>query len=153
MLEQLNQLQYLELLEIRETNEWEFRLLIAEAVVIDNAPAITEKEEPNEEIRELLKDTKSIRVTSSSRRYEIIFTDYISYSVTNESYSIPGENEEFIGKYARIYTKSAFLDYISKSTFATAEYPGPFKHYCFCCQDHIINIASLEEPRVRLLNA
>ena len=153
MFEQLNEHEYLELLEVGETDEWEFRLVIAEAGVIEDSKPLTTEEEPSDEIRELLNKSKPIEVTESSKRYEIIFEDYISYSVTNESYAIAGKNDKFEGKYARIYTQSAFLDYVASSTYATSSFPGPFKHYGFLCLDHIVDVASVDEPRVKLINA
>ena len=153
MFKQLNEHEYLELLEVGETDEWEFRIVIAEAGIIENPEPLTEKEEPNKEIRELLNASKPIEVTESSKRYEIIFDDYVSYSVTNESYAIAGKNDKFEGKSARIYTQSAFLDYVANSTYATNDFPGPFKHYGFLCLDHIVDVASVDEPRIKLLNA
>ena len=153
MFEKLDNHKYLDLLEISETDEWNFRLVIAEAGVIENSSIVTEKEEANEVVRNILNESKAIEVTETSKCYEIIFKDYISYTVTNESYAEVGKDDVFKGKLARIYTKSAFLDYISISTFATSEYPGPFKHYGFCCLNHIIDVASMNAPSVKLIKA
>ncbi|MEH7098233.1 hypothetical protein [Neobacillus vireti] len=76
------------------------------------------------------------------------FDNYISYSVTNESFTVWDEYEEFEGKAFRIYIKSCFLDYIQNSTIASEVYPGPFKHYGMVCIDHIINIVSISEPTI-----
>jgi len=153
MFEELNKHKYLDLLEIGETDEWEFRLVIAEAGTVENSPAVTPEEEPNDKIRKLLNESKPIEVTESSKLYEIVFGDYITYSVTNESYASVGEAEKYEGKLARIYSKSAFLDYVANSTFATSDYPGPFKHYGFCCLNHIIDVASVDPPKVKVINA
>jgi len=153
MFEELNSHKYLELLEIGETDEWAFRFHIAEAGTMDNSPPVTPEEEPNDKIRKLLNESKPIEVTKSSKLYEVAFNDYIIYSVTNESYANAGENAEYEGKLARIYSKSAFLDYVANSTFATSDYPGPFKHYGFCCLNHIIDIASIEPPTVKVIFA
>ena len=153
MFDQLNHHEYLQLLEIGETDDWKFRLVIAEAGVSESLGSPTVEEESNDAVSELLKDTKPIEVTDTSKRYEIIFNDYITYSVSNESYSTGGEDEVFEGKYARVYTKSVFLEYVANSTFATEDFPGPFKHYGFCCLDHIVDVASMEAPVVSILNA
>ena len=153
MFEELNKHKYLDLLEIGETDEWEFRLVIAEASTIENSPDVTPEEESNEKIRKLLYESKPIEVTESSKRYEIVFRDYITYSVTNESYASGSDSEKYEGKLARIYSKSAFLNYVANSTFATSDYPGPFKHYGFCCLNHIIDVASVEPPNVKAINA
>ncbi len=153
MFEELNKHKYLDILEIGETDEWNFRLVIAEAGTFENSPAVTPEEEPNDKIRKLLNEGKPIEVTESSKLYEIVFSDYITYSVTNESYANAGETEEYEGKLARIYSKSAFLDYVANNTFVTSDYPGPFKHYGFCCLNHIIDVASVEPPKVKVINA
>ena len=148
MFEDINQHRYLNLLEIGETEEWELRLVVAEAMVVEEASLVSVDAEPNEAIRELITSSRPIKVTDASAVYEIVFSDYILYSVINESYVSGCEGEEYEGRLARVYTKSAFLEYVQKSTFATEEYPGPFKHYGLCCSDHIVDIAAVEPPRV-----
>lgn len=77
---------------------------------------------------------------------QIHFENYISYSVTNESFTQWDEYEEFEGKAFRVYSKSHFLDFVQSHTFASKDYPGPFKHYGMICIDHIVNIASTSIP-------
>ena len=148
MLSLMNQHKYLEMIEIQETYKDRLRIVIAEAGIIENSAEVKESEESNASIREILKGSKPIEVTDQSARYEIIFDDYIAYAVTNESYAGNIE-EEYEGKLARIYSKSAFLNYVNQGTFATSEYPGPFKHYGFCCLNQIIDIASEEPPVIK----
>lgn len=77
---------------------------------------------------------------------QIDFEDYISYSVTNESFTIWDEYEEFDGNAFRVYSKSRFLDFVKIHTFASDDYPGPFKHYGMVCMDHIVDVASTSPP-------
>ena len=63
------------------------------------------------------------------------------------------EYEEADGRLARRYTRSRFLDYVAAATFATAEYPGRFTHWGVICGNHIIDVASLEEPAVREISS
>ncbi|MCK8104199.1 hypothetical protein [Pseudoalteromonas sp. 2CM36K] len=140
------------MIEIQETYKDSLRIVIAEAGVSDVAPKISSEEEPNEELRKILNESKPIEVTDSSAHYEIIFDDYIAYAVTNESYA-GGIEEKFEGRLARVYTKSAFLNYIEQGTFATEDYPGPFVHYGFCCLNQIIDVVSERPPTVNLINA
>jgi hypothetical protein len=140
------------MIEIHETYKDCLRIVIAEAGVSDAAPQLSLEEEPNEALRKILNESKPIEATDSSVRYEIVFDDYIAYTVTNESYA-GGIEEKFEGRLARVYSESAFLNYISQGTFATAEYPGPFIHYGFCCLNQIIDIVSERSPTVKLINA
>lgn len=148
----MNQHKYLDMIEIQETYKDSLRMVVAEAGVSDVAPTISSEEEPDEVLRELLNTSKPIEVTESSSRYEIVFEDYIAYAVTNESYA-GGIEENYEGRLARVYSKSAFLNYISQGTFATAEYPGPFIHYGICCLNQIIDVVSEKPPTVNLINA
>ena len=152
MFSAMNQHKYLDMIEIQETYKDCLRIVIAEAGIADASPEISSAEEPNEALRKILSESKPLEVTDSSARYEVVFDDYIAYAVTNESYA-GGIEEKFEGRLARIYSESAFLNYISQGTFATAEYPGPFVHYGFCCLNQIIDIVSERPPTVKLINA
>jgi hypothetical protein len=81
-------------------------------------------------------------------KYKIYFDTYIAYSVVNESYDNANENQRFEGDKIRIYSESSFLEYLKKDTIATKEYPGNFKHYAFISINHIINVVSIDEPRI-----
>lgn len=153
MFEQLNQHKDYELIEIGETDDWEFRILIAEAGMVENSAPVTSKEEPNEHLRGLMNKSTPVEVTDSSKEYEIIFPDYITYSVRNESYTAWNDQEEFEGNPVRVYTKSVFLEYVKNATFATSDYPGSFKHYGFCCLNHIVDIVSMDAPTIMVKNA
>jgi len=148
----MNQHKYLDMIEIQETYKDCLRIVIAEAGVPDIAQEISSEEESNEALRKLLNESKPIEVAESSTRYEIVFDDYIAYAVTNESYA-GGIEEKFEGRLARVYSESAFLNYIGQGTFATADYPGSFVHYGFCCLNQIIDIVSERPPTVKLINA
>jgi hypothetical protein len=94
-----------------------------------------------------------IRSVEGSRLFEIVWDFYVAYSVRNESYVTRDESEEFSGRLARIYSKSHFLDYISRATFARNEHPGPPRHIEFVSECHIIDVVSTEPPRVRQIRA
>lgn len=151
MLRQMNQHKYLDMIEIQETYKDSLRIVIAEAGVSDETPKISSEEKPNDALRKILTESKLIEVTDNSAQYEIIFDDYIAYAVTNESYA-GGIDEKFEGKLARIYSESAFLNYVGQGTFATEEYPGPFVHYGFCCLNQIVDIVSEQAPTVKRIN-
>ena len=90
-----------------------------------------------------------VKPTEESRTFEIVWGNYVSYSVTNESYSTRNEDEEFTGKFARLYAKSHFMEFISRATLATKEYPGPMHHIDLVCECHIINVVSTKFPQVK----
>ena len=91
-------------------------------------------------------------VEQSGKIFEIIWENYIAYCVRNESYCGNIKEEQIaVGKMFCIYSKSYFLDYISRATFATAEYPGPFQHYAVFCENHVIDVVSMQAPQTRRL--
>jgi len=106
--------------EIGEPRQNCLRLLIEEAFVL------------HEEVTVAFGGTQTtgahpVRSTAISRLFEVIWDNYLAYSVTNESYGTLNDSEEFSGRLSRFYSKSHFLDYISRATLADREYPGPLQ--------------------------
>ena len=83
--------------------------------------------------------------------YEVVFPAYVAYAVRNESYTVADPYEVFTGRLAVTYTRSRFLDFVGAGTIASPAYPGPFTHYGLLCLNHIVDVAALEPPVVRVL--
>ncbi len=79
--------------------------------------------------------------------FTILFKNYICFSVRDETYSIPEDDEDY-SRRLRTYQKSAFLDFISKGTWASADHPGPFVHYAMVCDNHVIDVACESVPLI-----
>ena|SRR2546428_10867976 len=139
--EEINRHRYLYLRSISEPEDNTLRLEIAEAVL--NGPA-----EDRELSGAIFTAVQPIETVPGCSFYTIVFRAYIAYAVTNESYAQNSPEDRYEGTLARVYTESAYLALLRKSTFATNEYPGPFKHYGFCCLNHIVDVASCEPPKV-----
>lgn len=107
------------------------------------------------EVRQWSIETDDVIYPIESTKAPIIqldFESYIGYSVINELFTSWDDYERFEGKKTfRIYSKSRFLDYISNATFAS-QYPGPYLHYGIVCLDHIVNVVTISEPKVREIN-
>jgi hypothetical protein len=91
----------------------------------------------------------AIEITDESRVFEIVWNSYVGYSVLNESYATPSDEESGEGNRFRIYSKSRFLQFMSDATFACDDYPGPMRHYCVGCEDQILHVLSVDPPIVR----
>jgi hypothetical protein len=141
LIQLINQHRYLYLIEICEPEDNVLKLMLAEAKVSGSREDIVIGGVE-------IKDTSPIVVAEDSSIYEIIFDQYIAYSVRNESYTQLDKEEEFEGRLACVYTKSRFLDYVRVSTFASDDHPGPFKHYGFNCLSHIVDIVSTSPPKI-----
>ena len=141
----LNSCKYLYLNEIGEPYENALRLVVAEAVAEGK---VNIKEHPTE-LANLLVQSKPIVHTSTCRTFEITWSNYIGYSVRNESFALPGEHE---GKGLLLveYTQSRYLEFIAASTFADADFPGPFTNWALYCLNHTIDVISTDAPVIRL---
>lgn len=139
--DKINRHKYLQLAEIGEPADNSLFLRFEEAIP-------SGIKEDIEILGMTVKDTQSIITSEDCAAYEVLFDDYITYCVTNESFTVGTDNEKFIGKLFRIYSESNFLEYISKTFFVTNEYPGPYKHYCFDCLNHVIDVVSVSEPKI-----
>jgi hypothetical protein len=128
--------------EITEPRENSLRLMIEEAFLLP------------EEVTVAVGGTEitgghPIRSVEGSRLFEIIWDFYVAYSVRNESYVARDESEVFSGRFARVYSRSHFLDYVSRATFACNEHLGPMQHVALVSENHIVDVVSTALPRVR----
>lgn len=92
-------------------------------------------------------------VPDFSRVYRVCFDSYIGYSVRCERYTARDGSERFeLGSCFRIFSKSKYLDYIAKSTFAL-RVGREIKHYGIYCELQIIDVASEDEPLISVITA
>ncbi|MEM4992604.1 hypothetical protein WKH56_08685 [Priestia sp. SB1] len=89
-------------------------------------------------------DSPSSKEKTITRK--ILFESYVAFEVIAEQFDRVDEKEIFSGKLIRIYKESNYLNYIRSMTYAEEIHPeSPLVHYQFVCEDHIINVISLEE--------
>lgn len=139
--DEINFCKYLYLKEISEPEDNSLRVVIEEAIAGDKSGVVSDAGLSGNEII----------VTDESRVFEIYFDSYIGYSVVDESLALPDDSEVFDGRIFCVYEKSNYLDYLKKASFASEDHPGPFVHYGFNCLNHIIDIASTDEPEIKKL--
>jgi hypothetical protein len=139
--DEINRCRYLYLGQISEPQDNSLRILIAEArgsgmpedVIIAGV---------------LVTGTQPIISDESCAAFELVWDTYVAYSVRNESFVSGNDYEQFEGRLFCVYSVSHYLDYIRKDTFADPAYPGPFQHYGINCLNHIIDIVSIQAPRI-----
>ena len=95
-----------------------------------------------------IRNVHPIGSDDSSRIFELIFADYIAYSVRNESFTEASDTEHWQGRLFRTYSVSNFLDFVRRSTLPIEHDPGALTHYGIICADHIIDIATRNSPTV-----
>ena len=138
-----------------EINELEYLYLISTVEPIDNQLLITIKaatvlaqEEDLFIAYKNLGTVKQVLLDGPGKEYEFHFNTYVTYSIVNESFSYFNDSEERIGRLFCIYSKSNYLDFVKSNTIAEFVLEAEIKHYAINCLNHIINIASIEEPIV-----
>ena len=143
---QINSHKYLYLDKLIEENELELVLWISEARVDDSQ---------KEDLKDILKFSSSremhpIVTDAICKRYTITFSNYLAFSVRNETFTSWDNEEVFIGGLFHKYSKSKFWDYVNVST--SVEYAkflmneDDYFHFGFVCLNNIIDIASPKEP-------
>lgn len=140
--------QYLFLEQLTSGLDMSLTVVINEGYVSDKC---INTEDPLPSLNKVLKDSREVIADNTTPLYQIHFNSYLTYSVIDESYDHGDKYNIIAGKeeFYCIFSRSHFLDFISKETFATHEFPGPFQHYCIACCDHVIHVASENAPRVK----
>jgi len=144
----LNQAKYLYLCNISEPEDNSLRLVLEEAMV-DRSDTGSARD-PASPLAEIRKDASPIKSVDACNTFELQWSRYVAYLVTEELVGSGGsdEDEVYTGNLLRVYTKSHFLDHLSRDTGGHIE---PILHYKLICQNHLIDVASYSPPEVWLL--
>jgi hypothetical protein len=146
----LNQAKYLYLRQISEPEENSLRLVVEEAIA-DRTETVSTPD-PTSPFAQILKGASPIKSVEGCRVFELRWSRYIAYLVTEEGVGSGGsdQDEVYSGNLLRVYTKSHFLDHLSRDTGGHFE---PILHYKLICENHLIDVASYSPPEVRLLES
>ncbi|WP_221227158.1 hypothetical protein, partial [Novosphingobium sediminicola] len=60
----------------------------------------------------------------------------------------PSNRQHLRGKMLERRSNSAFFRYVSATTFADDEYPGPLEHWSLTTLNHCVDVVSVGPPRV-----
>jgi hypothetical protein len=140
----LNACEYLFLAAIEELDNNCLRLVVREGRPVA-AP------EPLVVGDAVISGCRRIDVTDESATFELLWKRYVAYSVMNESFATVDEEEQYTGHRFRIYSKSHFIDYVSRASFACDQYPGPTQHVAVVCENHVIDVIAAITPVVQRL--
>jgi hypothetical protein len=116
-LDSLNSAKYLYLRELSEPRDNSLRLVVQEAVV-NPAGSIGSSYPELPELEEILGRSSPIESTDACRTFELTWKRYMAYLVTEEGVGSSGQDadEIYAGKLFRIYSKSHFLEHLSRDT-------------------------------------
>ena len=145
-LNSLDSVEYLYLRELTEPRDNSLRLIVQEAVV--NPSGFTR---PRPELPEFT-DLSPIESTAACRTFELTWKRYVAYLVTEECVGSCGryDDEVFTGKLLRVYTRSHFLDHVTRDTGGHTE---EVLHYKLTCLNHLIDIAAYSPPEIKQVGA
>jgi hypothetical protein len=145
---------YLYLGSLTEPTVNELKVVLLEGIAGPPIDANTLASESDPVIRSLLVGSRRVDHLPGCRRFQLVWKTYIGYSVVDESYSnsepatsiAVGDRHRFAE-----YSSSQYLDYLSRASFASQDYPGPYRHWALYCQHHTIDIASQDDPVIQEL--
>ncbi len=146
-LDSLGSVKYLYLQELSEPRDNALRLVVQEAVLNPtNSVGSTHSELP--ELNEILKGASPIESTPTCRTFELTWKHYVAYLVTEECVGSCGhyEDEMYSGNVFRVYTKSHFLEHLSRDTGGHTE---SILHFKLTCLNHLVDVAAYTAPEVR----
>ena len=112
-----------------------------------------DKTEKNSTLKELFQDATPV-YPDVDEVYEITFEDYIINQTRNESYATYDEYEIRKGNPLIIFEKSRLLDLLPQLTACTSctdgtFYPEKWTHYGIYCENHVIDVISCSQPKIR----
>ncbi len=96
-----------------------------------------------------INDVHPIEIDKTLPVIHIELDSYVAYTVFDESFHFVNQEDDFLGNSVRLFTKSTYLDFISKGTIALDIYSyKELFHYQIVCLDHIIDIVSFDKPTI-----
>jgi hypothetical protein len=146
----LNSVKYLFLRELSEPRDNSLRLIVEDAVDNRSTPPSTRSDIPR--LAEILKESWAIESIEGCKTFELSWARYAAYLVTEELLGSGGSygDEVYTGSLLRVYTKSHFLDYLSRDTSGHTE---PIQHYKLICLNHLIDVGSYALPNIRVVDS
>ena len=148
-LDSLNSVKYLYLRELSEPRDNSLRIVVEEAVL--GRDAWLGSAQPSlPELADIMKEGRLIESTEGCRTFELSWTHYVAYLVTEECVGSCGkyDDESYTGKLFRVYTESHFMNHLARDTGGHVE---PIQHYKLTCLNHLIDVAAYAPPQVRLI--
>ena len=104
----------------------------------------------NKDLDEILKKAYPVLI-DYNEIYEITFESYIMYQTRNESFAYPDENSKVLGEYFTIIKNSSYLKMVKNITFYNDIFDDKYIHYGIFSWNHVIDIISVEEPKIAKL--
>ncbi len=149
-IDQLNTVKYLYLRHLSEPRDNSLRLIVEEAIV-NSSQAVQPDLAALPELAPILISSSPIESIEGSRIFELYWKRYVAYLVTEEGVGSCGSDgdEVYSGRLLRHYSRSHFLDHLAHDT---GGHMRPLQHYKLICLNHLIDVASEDEPEIRIVS-
>jgi len=131
----------LELLEIGEPDTNSLRVVAIE--VMPNGPHQSIPDAPTV-------IATPVTATEASRTFEVLWDNYVSYLVENESYVVTMD-PALSGRGLKVTSSSALLDFVAPAESLARAVKGPLQHWCLVCAWHVVHVISAEPPVIRIV--
>jgi hypothetical protein len=143
--------EYLYLDRLFEPAENRLSVRILEATSGGQIPSAILDSESFKPVKDVLNQATAIEHREGCRIFELTWPTYVGYSVLNESFALPEpETSTHVGRLFVEYTSSTYLDYLKRASWACADFPGPYRHWAALCLNHIVDVASVDDPAVEV---
>jgi len=147
----INQAEYLYLRSIQEPSDNQLEVFIEEAVANEEKRGQPFAGSGRPELAEIARDAAPIESTPSCPTFRLYWKHYAAYLVTEEMVGSCGnyDDELYEGRLFRLYTKSHFLDHLSRDTGA---HSNPLLHYKVTCLNHLVDVAAENPPDIEIVS-
>jgi len=144
-IDDFNKCKYLYLRGLQEPKDNSLRLVIEEAVSGRASEPLV--------IGRTSIPTNLIETLPGCRVFVVNWKSYYAFTVTNESSGIiEGANDKGEGTLFRVLSSSVYLDFIRVHTYTFVE-PDPRRHWSIYCQNHVLDVVSVDEPEIQMVRA
>ena len=93
-------------------------------------------------------EARPIIITDQSRSFELRWSNYVAYVVRDERFWAAEKEEPLFPHHLKRRFNSAFLRFVSETTFADDHYPGPLEHWAVNTLNHCVDVVSVGRPQV-----
>ena len=148
----LNAVDYLYLEKLSEPRDNSLEIVVQQAILNRPQP-LDLSADGRPDVARTQTECSPIESVASCTTFKLYWVRYAAYLVTEElvgSNARGGyEDEVFGGKLLRLYSKSHFLDHLTKDTGGHIE---PIFHYKLICLNHLIDIAAYSAPEIQIVS-
>ena len=147
---QINAAQYLDLLSIRIRGISQLEIVVREAVANSQRRGHAFFGSDRPELAAIVQDAVPIESVDGCLTYRFYWKNFVAHLVTEECVGSCGkyDDELYEGRIFRKYSKSHFLEHLSRDT---GGHFNPLVHYKIICLNQLIDVVAEVYPEIEIL--